>query len=318
MHSRATALVLAGMALFSTVPLNGQRIGAFNCDTRAEQTRPGQQKAKLPHYHLAECLWSGLPSCRAAEQWRRVQAPEQHPEVFTTERKGLQTENACEPWSEVFALKRQELSVLKINGGVLFTAGMTIDADGAPNAYGPKNRGLDYTANARGAHGWVALVTNTKGRPVIQRTGPYRGYYVSTTSLQQQNIRDPRNPKKYMDATRIPYIALPPDFARTFGISLGDLAVVVNMETGRSAYAIYADVGPRGRIGEGSVALANKLGIPSNPRHDSAVNGVTYLVFPGSGGQWKSITPSRINSSAARLYRGWSAQKNCVLVTSTR
>jgi hypothetical protein len=221
----------------------------------------------------------------------------------------------CVTSPEVFALKTEDLPVFTIHGGVLFTAGMTIDADGAPNAYGPKNSGLDYTANARGAGEWVSLVTDRKGRPIVQRTGPYRGYYVSTTSLEQENISDLRDPRRYLDARRIPYIALPPDFARQFGIGLGDLARVVNTQTGRSAYAIFADVGPKGRIGEGSIALANKLGIPSNPRHDSVADGVTYLIFPGSAlSTTRAITRARINSAGARLYRTWSKRKNCALL----
>src|SRR5205807_6172440 len=166
-----------------------------------------------PDIYLAECLWSGLPSCRVPEACGKAiqEAEQHHRERLTTGLKhDAQEGNACLPLPELFALKDRNLPVLKLSGAVMFTAGMTIDADGAPNAYGPKNRGLDFTANARGATGWVALVTNTKGRPVVQKTGPYRGYYVSTTSLLQQNITDPRNPKKYLDATRIPYIALPP------------------------------------------------------------------------------------------------------------
>lgn len=301
MRSPAITLAKAILVLSLAVRLNGQVIGASICGSHAQRTKLGQE---LSDRHLAECVWSGLPSCRALEGCKGSVQDVERP----------QTEGNCVAVPELFSLKKQDLPVLRVNGGVLFTAGMTIDADGAPNAYGPKNRGLDFTANARGRGGWVALVTNTRGRPVIQRTGPYRGYYVSTTSLQQQDISDPRNPKKYLDATRIPYIALPPDFTREFGISLGDLAVVVNVENGRTAYAIFADVGPRGKIGEGSIALANKLGIPSNPRHDSVLNGVTYLVFPGSGSsKGKSITMSRINSSAARLHRQWSAQKNCAV-----
>jgi hypothetical protein len=321
MRSFAITLVFAilVLSLGTNGQVKGQRMGDSICDTYAQQTRPVWEEDKFPDKHLAECLWWGLPSCRAEGCEERVQGPEHHDEVFTREFERPQAENACVPVPELFALKKQDLPVLKVNGGVLFTAGMTIDADGAPNAYGPKNRGLDFTENARGRGGWVALVTNTKGRPVIQRSGRYRGYYVSTTSLQQQDIRDPRNPKKYLDATRIPYIALPPDFARMFDISLGDLAVVVNGENGRSAYAIFGDVGPRGRIGEGSIALADKLRIPSNPRHDSALHGVTYLIFPGSGlRKWKSITLSRINSSTAQLYREWRAQKDCAVVTSRR
>jgi Fungal chitosanase of glycosyl hydrolase group 75 len=215
------------------------------------------------------------------------------------------TGDNCALDSESFPLKERDLSVIKSDGGILFTAGMTIDADGAPNAYGPHNRGLDYTANAKGAHGWAALVTNEKGRPVIQKSGPYRGYYVSTTSLQQVNAGDERSPKRYVDATKIPYIALPQDFARTFDIKLGDLAVVVNQANGRSAYAIYADVGPKGRIGEGSIALAKALGIPANPRHDSAVDGIAYLIFPGSGQDNGGITARRVKSTAARIYHRW-------------
>jgi hypothetical protein len=242
----------------------------------------------------------------------------QHPQGLPAELSQPETRNVCGVSPEIFELKTRDLPVFAVNGGVLFGAGMTIDADGAPNAYGPKNRGLDYTANARNASGWVALVTDTKGHPVVQKRGPYRGYYVSTTSLEHMSIQDPRDPRKYLDARRIPYIALPADFARRFGISLGDLAVVVNNEIGRSAYAVYGDVGPKGRIGEGSIALANKLKIPSNPRRDSVPDGVTYLVFPGSRSRIHgSITSSRINASGSRLYRAWLADKNCPVQRST-
>src|SRR5215467_16217503 len=80
----------------------------------------------------------------------------------------------CTLDSESFPLRTEDLTVIKSDGGILFTAGMTIDADGAPNAYGPRNRGLDFTANARGTHGWVALVTNKRGVPVRQQSGRYR------------------------------------------------------------------------------------------------------------------------------------------------
>jgi hypothetical protein len=212
----------------------------------------------------------------------------------------------CPLQVEFFPLREQDLTVISVDGGVLFEAGMTIDADGAPNAYGPHNRGLDYTANARGSQGWVSLVTDRKGHPVVQKRGSYRGYYISTTSLQQGNVDNLRDPKRYIDATEVPYIALPPDFTAKFGIHLGDLAVVENQANGRAAYAVFADVGPKGRIGEGSIALARQLGIPSNPRHDSAPDGVTYLVFPGSAlPAGRRITARRVRSSAGSFYRGW-------------
>ena len=226
----------------------------------------------------------------------------------------------CSAQKEDFPLKKKDLTVTTTEGGILFTAGMTIDADGAPNAYGPHNRGLDYTANARGPHGWVALVTNQNGRPIIQKSGPYRGYYVSTTSLQQSSSYDERSPKKYIDASKVPYIALPSDFAKRFDISLGDLALVYNHANGRSAYAVFADVGPKGRIGEGSIALAKQLGIPADPRHDSAEDGVTYVIFPRSAlAAARRITERNIRSSASRLYHRWGGTqrlRSCELVSS--
>jgi hypothetical protein len=216
----------------------------------------------------------------------------------------------CNQEPENFPLKDRDLAVVTGDGGILFAAGMTIDADGAPNAYAPHDRGLDYTSNARGAKGWVALVTNASGRPIIQKSGPYSGYYISTTSLEQRNVRDVHNPRRYIDATKVPYIALPPDFARTFDIHLGDLAVVVNQANGRSAYAIFADVGPNGRIGEGSIALANALRIPANPRYDGVEDGITYLVFPGSAAHAKGhFTARKVRISAARVYREWGGRE---------
>src|SRR2546423_11141663 len=107
---------------------------------------------------------------------------------------------ACTVQPASFALKKRNLQVWNTGNGVLFTSGMTVDADGAPNAYGPKNKGLDFTANARGPHGWVALVTNKQGHPVRQKRGPYRGFYVSTTSLEQRDIKDEANPKLTLNA----------------------------------------------------------------------------------------------------------------------
>jgi len=99
---------------------------------------------------------------------------------------------------------------------------------------------------------------------------------------------------------------VPRDFAELFVITLGDLVVVLNERNGRSAYAIYADVGPRGRIGEGSIALAKALGMSADPRRSQACGYITYLIFPGSGaGGWNQIKSARIRSAAARLHHEW-------------
>ncbi len=207
----------------------------------------------------------------------------------------------------------------RISNAVLFEAGLAIDADGAPNAYGPHDKGLDLTVHARGRKGWAGVLSDERGQPVLQKRGPYRGYYVSTTSLVDASTRRDADPRKYVDARKIPYIVLPLEVARRFGIRLGDFAVVSNQSNGRFAYAIYADVGPAEKLGEGSMALAKALGLPSNPRAGGAEDGVRFLVFPGSGhGPGKLRTLKEINRSAARLYKTWGGSRRlraCVILS---
>src|SRR5216684_3395413 len=135
-------------------------------------------------------------------------------------------QNCSESESVTLSLKTLSGPVQSIGNAVLFEAGMKIDADGAPNAYGPNNSGLDLTDNAKNINKktkkvtWPGFVTDANGKPVVQTTGPYKGFYVSTTSLRAGNDADP---SRYVDATRIPYIALPPLFVRKFGVVIGDL-----------------------------------------------------------------------------------------------
>jgi len=193
----------------------------------------------------------------------------------------------------------------KIGNAVLFQSGMYVDADGAPNAYGPNNRGLDFTANALRGGRFLSVVTHSDGTPVIQRFGRFKGFYVSTTSLH--NVAgSPTAPGTYVDARKIPYIVLPPEFMKQFGVALGDLAMVTNLKNGKTSFAIFADVGPRGKIGEGSVALAHALGINDDPRHGGTNSNIAYLVFPQSGlGSDKLRSAKEIKNSASRAFRRW-------------
>jgi hypothetical protein len=193
----------------------------------------------------------------------------------------------------------------KIGNAVLFQSGMYVDADGAPNAYGPNNRGLDFTANALRGGRFLSVVTHSDGTLVIQRFGRFKGFYVSTTSLH--NVAgSPTAPGTYVDARKIPYIVLPPEFMKQFGVALGDLAMVTNLKNGKTSFAIFADVGPRGKIGEGSVALAHALGINDDPRHGGTNSNIAYLVFPQSGlGPGKLRSAKEIKNSASRAFRRW-------------
>lgn len=187
-----------------------------------------------------------------------------------------------------------------------FEAGMTIDADGAYRAYHPEpGKGLDYLANAGRPGNWWALVTDNgrkNGMPVRQTpTDPAPGYYISMTSLMDSSKRR-TDPRRYVDAETIPFFVLPGN-AR-FGASLGDFGFAVNPHNGKFCGCIYADSGPRGHIGEGSIALAKALGIPSNPKRGGVSNGIAYVVFPGSRQNYP-MSIEQIKTGGQGLFENW-------------
>ena len=187
-----------------------------------------------------------------------------------------------------------------------YESGMTIDADGAPNAYHPDNTGLDDLANAGAPGRWEGLAKDPYGEPYIQGPDdPFPGYYVSATALADHS-KSVNDPTRYVDASKIPFIVLPGGMARQLGARPGDFAVVFNQRNGNSSFAIFGDVGPFDRIGEGSVALAENLGIRSNARNGGAHGGILYLVFPGSG-DGRPRTIEEINDEGQKLLQAWEA-----------
>jgi len=115
-----------------------------------------------------------------------------------------------------------------------FISGMTIDADGAPNAYHPDDTGLDELANAGSPSHWDGIVTDRHGKPLVQlESDPFPGYYISCTTLADQN-KEFNDPSRYVDSTKIPYVALPAEIAERGGARLGDFAFVVNLRNGNS------------------------------------------------------------------------------------
>ncbi len=87
-----------------------------------------------------------------------------------------------------------------------------------------------------------------------------------------------------MDSETIPYIALPKGILDAGKIKLGDMAYVANTANGKHSYAIFADGGPKDEAGEGSIYLAQQLGIPNtSPRNGGAKKDIVYIIFPGSG-----------------------------------
>jgi hypothetical protein len=198
-----------------------------------------------------------------------------------------------------------------------YESGMTIDADGAPNAYHPDNTGLDDLANAGTPGRWEGLAKDADGEPIIQGPDdPFPGYYISATALADRS-KAYNDPTRYVDASKIPFVVLPGGMARQVGARPGDFAAVFNPRNGKSSYAIFGDVGPYDRIGEGSVALAENLGIRSDARNGGARGGVLYLVFPGSG-NGRPRTIEEIVEEGQKLLQAWEAFISPVVCTVQR
>jgi hypothetical protein len=190
---------------------------------------------------------------------------------------------------------------------LFFVAGMQIDADGAPRAYHPNGSppGLDFLANAGHPGNFFGVVTDRHGHPVVQSArDPAPGFFVSPTSLQNPDRRV-EDPRRYVDASAIPYIVLPGLVRDRSGARLGDFATVRRRSNGKVSHAIYADGGPAGKIGEGSIALAKALGLPSSPKHGGTdEREIVYVVFAGSG-NGRPRPKAEIDAMGKKLLDAW-------------
>lgn len=173
---------------------------------------------------------------------------------------------------------------------IIFKGQLTIDADGAPDAYCPPPlKGRDYLENAGSPGNWYGVVTGPDGKPVTQGpTDPSPGCNVSATSLMDAT-KGKYDPAAYVDSATVPYVALPGGtvgnkFKQDHKISLGDVLVVYNVKSGIYASAIYADIAPATSKGEGSIRLADMLGIPSSPKNGGlSSRELVFVIFPQSG-----------------------------------
>lgn len=194
------------------------------------------------------------------------------------------------------------------SGAFFYKSGFAVDADGAFRAYHPNDQlGLDLLSHAGHRGNWWALVTDNEkasGSPVVQLdSDPAPGFYVSTTALYDRNNPNPRDPRRYVDAAAIPYVVLHPkalNYAR-----LGDFATVVNLQNGKISGAIVADVSASNLpVGEGSIALAQDLGIESSPRTGGKDGDVAYLIYAYSGNR-RPRTLEEIATSTKQLFDAW-------------
>lgn len=227
-------------------------------------------------------------------------------------------------------LEKGSATVTRLAGSVLkFRSPLAINTDGAPNAYhidGRPTGALNTLCNAGRVvslnHGtyegrencdrfladvraarragwqgnprvvWHGIVTRDKTRhePVIQTSGDYAGFFVSSTSLQNTAYKED-DQRRYLDSRVVPSLVLPRGSAfLEQGAKLGDLAFVIDPATGLSTFAIVGDLGPKGKLGEASIALAAAIkGVHIDPhtltgkqaRKLVVPQKVVTLVFPG-------------------------------------
>ena len=135
-----------------------------------------------------------------------------------------------------------------------------------------------------------------------------------------------------LDANKIAFAVLPldrsetrvkrpglPDFGRELGLHLGDVGIAFWRQRSvgevRTTSFIYGDKGPANKIGEGSVHMANALGINSNPVSGGIdpstikqlKKGIIHIAFPGSGkafmqGRRSTLIPNQIDARAKQFF----------------
>lgn len=172
------------------------------------------------------------------------------------------------------------------DGSILFVGKYTIDADGAPDAFGPNNTGIDNTSSAGTKGNWWALATDAEncgpsGKPLVQGPEhPHPGLYISKTTLINPDVKNCASQQRYVNSRTIPFVALSSQIARIEKSVKGNLVVVLP-ESGQPQFAVHADAAPVYGIGEGSMALASLLNLNPNPRNGGTnERKFVYLVLP--------------------------------------
>jgi len=150
---------------------------------------------------------------------------------------------------------------------------IAIDADGAPDAYGPASPahpegcGTDKLSNAGYPtpkkdpipDKWQDVLVPDPVNP----KKPYLNgeFYVSKTSLRDRTIKSDLAPGKFVDANSVAYIVMPRLWIDHLGVQLGDLCLLWHSRIKTKVVAIVADTCPVDEpLGEMSIAAAKALG----------------------------------------------------------
>jgi hypothetical protein len=179
--------------------------------------------------------------------------------------------------TKTLQIGKSPVTIDPVNGIIRFIAPMTIDGDGGLHTYGPNGKGRDDLKNAMTKDGHFVGIVTVNGLPYLRPDG----YYVSTTSYQRDDF-SVCDPKRYLDAETIPFIAIPPQLIKAVPHIVIGSRVIVRYGV-ITAVAVVGDIGPSYHLGEGSEALAKLLGIDPNPRSGGIEKPVvTYEIHAGT------------------------------------
>ena len=183
------------------------------------------------------------------------------------------------------------------DGRVHWQSGAAVDADGAngqngkPFSYRKDDKGLDALANAGYPNqSWRDVLVVENDRPKDDGNGNW--YSMTTYAWKGRPVET-----RYVDSTTVPYVVVNPHVRmKAKGVVIGCKARVTYKSGKKKAKkidAVVADVSGGADIGELSIAAAEKLGIPSSPRHGGVNSGVTFEFWPDQ--------PAKVNGEVYEL-----------------
>lgn len=191
------------------------------------------------------------------------------------------------------------------DGRVTFTAKASIDADGSNGitsgkaAYMVGNKGHDHLANGgMKMQGGKVVVNSSWAKDIVIMSGGQPkefpgGIIASKTTYSYPGV--PKDsPAAYVDSETVPYFVVPPVIRQKVkGVVLGCLVKATNTKNGKTSQGPVADIGPKTKIGELSMAAAKELGLDPNPRVGGTSDKIIkYEVFPGTPAPGFKLQPA--------------------------
>jgi GH18 family chitinase len=264
-------------------------VGFSSCK-KEEKVTPGNTTAQVSPNNMSDSTTTFISDEEANNSPDEVLGPD----TYSTATVVTKTKIATEGTVSVYTIAGKN--------AFFYNTGMSVTACGAPRAYNANDAiALDHLSHAGRPGDWWSLVTNngtSSGTPLVQTAiEPAPGYYISMTALTNR-YRAVKDPRAYINAAAVPYIVLPQSLASK--AKIGDFAAIINKKTGVVSYAIFADTGEEGVVGESSINAAAKSGINSSAKTGgTTATDLIYIVFPNSGnGFGRSLYDIRTQGAA--------------------